>query len=620
MKYLHTFSRLYQWLFWMLLGSLSQPALALEALQVNGLENGVQLDGHFEIWHDPDNLASLAQARQALTAGEFGPLHSKGSTGLKHGAYWSHFTLANTTDKPVTLDLEYVDHQLIYLSAYQRTGQGGVFTQVADLALDHPFAERPVPHHRFVVPIEIPAGASAEFFFRFGSHQLGYVFPSLRIWSPENLQYTQARETWLMAFLTGGLALMALISLVGWIAIRETFFAVYCLYALSKMAVWPTIMGFTHAFWLQRHFHWSYMSLAGAVTIGMGIWFARVFLQTRTYIPRFDYILRFMFLNVLFLIGTGMLKLTGLSLLSITIALLMTPMMAIAGAMRWRQGARDAAVFTVAWTFMMFGLFLQALRDLGFQPHTFINYYWPVVASYLEIAVMMVAMGLRLRRLRQKKEVAERRYTQQLEKNKAELEALVFERTRDLEEAKSVAEREARTDSLTGTDNRRSFMAQAEGMLRRCRHHGDPLNILMFDIDHFKRVNDTYGHGIGDLALIEFARAIRKGIRDIDVFGRLGGEEFALAMTGPRDSATATAERLRQAISHIGLPTDQGSLHVTTSIGVAHMQDEASLDELLALADAALYRAKQSGRNRVECAIPADNTPATALTTPQTSS
>ena len=601
MRQVHTFCGLRQLLVW-LLCLLSWPVQALEALTVNGLENGVRMDGHFEIWHDPEGQATLDTARQALAGGRFAPLRSKGSTGLQPGAFWSHFRLANPTDRPVSLHLEYVDHQLIYLGAYQRNDERLAFTRIADLALESPFSERLVPHHRFVVPIEIPANGTAEFLFRFGSDHKGYVFPDLRIWAPDNLQYTQAQETWLMAFLSGGILLMALISMVGWVSMRETFFAAYCFYGLSKLAVWPTVMGFTHQFVITDNFHWSYISIIGAVTLAMGIWFARVYLQTQTYIPRFDYVLRFMLFNALFLIVAALFKLTGAAVLSVTIALLLTPMMAIAGAIRWYQGARDAAVFTAAWTFLMFGLFMQALRDLGLQSHDFVNYYWPVVASYTEMGVILVAMGVRLTRLRRKKEVAERRYTKQLERNKAELEELVFERTKDLERAKSVAEREARTDALTGTDNRRSFLLQAEGMLQRCRLHGDAFNIIMFDIDHFKRVNDTYGHGVGDLALIEFSRTVREHIRDIDILGRLGGEEFALALTGSREQAVKTAERLRQAVSEIRIVTDLHTLHITTSVGVAHMEREDSLEQLLAMADAALYCAKQFGRNRVECA------------------
>jgi diguanylate cyclase (GGDEF)-like protein len=162
---------------------------------------------------------------------------------------------------------------------------------------------------------------------------------------------------------------------------------------------------------------------------------------------------------------------------------------------------------------------------------------------------------------------------------------------------------QAHTDLLTGTLSRRRFQEVLEIEISRSRRHGHSLSLLMMDLDHFKSVNDTFGHDAGDRVLMAVADSCREVIRGSDALGRLGGEEFAVLLpeTGPMGARVA-AERLRQRIEAQRVTTSDGSvIQVTVSIGVASA-DPAEPAELAALLDAAdrgLYRAKQSGRNRV---------------------
>ncbi|MDO6762110.1 diguanylate cyclase [Agarivorans sp. 1_MG-2023] len=573
-------------------------AESLSALHVNGLEDGSRLGQHFHVWHDESGSADLADAIAAFRLHKFSPLKSKGSTGLQAGAFWSVFYLHNDSDKPITLNLEYVDHQLIYLSAYQRNTSAPSFLEIADLALSNPFSERLVSHQRFVVPVELGAGETYQFYFRFGSDEKGFVFPDLRLWQPDKMHYVQSIELGSIAFLVGGLALMAIISLVTGVATNDKTYYAYFVYAGTKLATWPTILGFSHMFFVREDFHWSYMSLTGAMSIMTGVIFARIFLQTKVNTPRLDYVLKFMILNAGLLALAALTRETVFSVVLITIALLLYPVLAIASLIRWYQGSKESAVYTLGWTVLIIGLFSQALRDLGLVEHTFVTYYWPVVASYSEMMVIMVAMGIHLFRLRRLKEQAELRYRSQLERAKQELEILVSERTHALEVAKSEAEKEARTDPLTGINNRRSFMAKSEAMFDSCRNRSHPMSMLMFDIDHFKKINDNHGHAVGDQALKLFATTIESEIRDGDVLGRLGGEEFGLALYSDKDTAIHTAERLRSAVERIYLNTGVVQVRFTTSIGVALMEAEESIEQLMSHADQALYKAKESGRNK----------------------
>jgi len=183
-------------------------------------------------------------------------------------------------------------------------------------------------------------------------------------------------------------------------------------------------------------------------------------------------------------------------------------------------------------------------------------------------------------------------------------EALV--RTRLFEQA----ERLATTDGLTGLLNRRTFNAQLLGRLREAQRYNRPLSLLLLDIDHFKKVNDTYGHPAGDAVLRGIAGILQKQARETDIVARYGGEEMALILPETEAAgAQAIAERIRRAAAAVTHPSEQGAIQVTVSIGLATWPGPGeSAEAILEAADKALYRAKQGGRNRVACANPASPT------------
>jgi two-component system, cell cycle response regulator len=164
------------------------------------------------------------------------------------------------------------------------------------------------------------------------------------------------------------------------------------------------------------------------------------------------------------------------------------------------------------------------------------------------------------------------------------------------------SEKLATTDGLTGLANRRNFNATLEQRLKESARYGRPLSLLLLDVDHFKKVNDTHGHPAGDAVLKGVARIVQKAARDTDVAARYGGEEMALILpeTDAR-GARAIAERLRKLIEAASHATEQGALRVTVSIGVA--TGASSPAEMIEQCDRALYKAKRNGRNKVECAI-----------------
>jgi diguanylate cyclase (GGDEF)-like protein len=164
-----------------------------------------------------------------------------------------------------------------------------------------------------------------------------------------------------------------------------------------------------------------------------------------------------------------------------------------------------------------------------------------------------------------------------------------------------VVQRQAITDDLTGLVNRRRFIDALQAEIERARRFASPLTVVLADIDNFKHVNDEFGHHAGDDVLRSFAQLIRLHVRDVDVPSRIGGEEFAILLSGTdSEGAVAVAERMRRSLSVVPvLLTDERRVRVTSSFGIAELAREQSGEDLMRAADAALYRAKAGGKNRV---------------------
>jgi diguanylate cyclase (GGDEF)-like protein len=159
----------------------------------------------------------------------------------------------------------------------------------------------------------------------------------------------------------------------------------------------------------------------------------------------------------------------------------------------------------------------------------------------------------------------------------------------------------ARTDPLTGINNRRRLFESAEHEFEVAARYQHPLAVMMFDIDHFKKVNDIFGHAAGDQTLQIVTQIAKNELRTADVIGRYGGEEFIilLPMTNA-EQAYALAERIREGVGALSLPTPKGNISITLSIGIVEISPAESVEDVFRRADEAMYSAKQAGRNRTE--------------------
>ena len=251
-----------------------------------------------------------------------------------------------------------------------------------------------------------------------------------------------------------------------------------------------------------------------------------------------------------------------------------------------RRGDVEARMLAAGLVFLFVTLMYDVVSSLRLLPRT---EGMPVLGFTVLFLAAARALSTRF----------EREY-QELQSLRAHLELRVQQRTADLEEANRKLDALAQTDALTGLPNRRSFAEQADRLLVQHHRAGSVLSVVMVDVDHFKRINDEFGHHGGDMTLRAVAQALRGALRDQDIVARWGGEEF-IALLPDTDGAGAVhvAETLRQAVAGLNVAHNTASIRVTASFGLAVHDGKASLEATTSRADAALYRAKRDGRNRV---------------------
>ncbi len=200
--------------------------------------------------------------------------------------------------------------------------------------------------------------------------------------------------------------------------------------------------------------------------------------------------------------------------------------------------------------------------------------------------------------------IAER--VNKLKDTNVRLEEMVLQRTKELEEANAKLYKQATIDALTGIPNRRYFFEMSDRYLQLSHRKRQTLSFIVLDIDFFKQINDTYGHNIGDRVLQHVVNQIADNLRRSDIFGRIGGEEFSIALLDTDlQQAYNLAEKIRLNIQQTPYSDKRNTIMITISLGVSQAQpNDQDISVILSRADIALYQAKESGRNKVVLSKP----------------
>ena len=255
---------------------------------------------------------------------------------------------------------------------------------------------------------------------------------------------------------------------------------------------------------------------------------------------------------------------------------------------------------------MVLGIGLSGFASFGLIEPSLLTEHAATAALSSQLLVFSLAMGSRMNLDRRVREESQKQLLEAQIALNERLDHLVTERTQELEAANNRLKELSVRDGLTGLYNRRFFDERYEQVFRRCQREQQAISLLIIDIDHFKRINDQFGHGAGDQCIIQVTSLIQSHIsRPDDICARLGGEEFGALLPGTDlQGAVCVAEAIRSSVESLRVEVNGQYLDVTVSVGASTCLPESSIDRaaLLRFADALLYQAKNNGRNRVEAA------------------
>ncbi|HMB57672.1 MAG TPA: diguanylate cyclase [Arenimonas sp.] len=492
-----------------------------------------------------------------VRAAAFTPVGTRNTGfGFSKSAWWVRVDLRNTGVSDLEIDLRQ-DYPLIdYIDLWQQDGSGK--WQVLHTGDRLVFGSRPIANRDFIFPLRIAAGQTRTIYLRYetsGSMNIG-----LTLASPHRVLESVSLEQLAYGFYFGGFCVLFFYNLFIFIAVRDRAFFYYLAYAASYGLYFGVHDGLSFQFLWPNSPVWANQSLLVLLCLSLlsGLMFTRHFLGTHEHSPRLDRAAQI--LQLLSVVGLAASFFLPYALLIQPIAYVtiaaVAVMMAL-GVIGVIQGYRPAIYFMLAWFALLVGVLVYMLKTFGLLPHNGLTQNGFQAGALLEMVLLSLALASRVNEL----------------------------------------QRQTLTDALTSLSNRRYFDRQLEVFFAHSREGA--VALLVIDLDHFKRINDNFGHARGDDVLIECARLLRAHVPAGATVCRYGGEEFSIILPAASVAeAERVAENIRQAIEmHF-----TGRLPVTVSIGLASTASHrfANEAEFFEAADSALYRAKGAGRNRVE--------------------
>ncbi len=559
---------------------------------------GLSTRMHVLYLEDANRTYTLAQVQSEPLASRFAPLpKGKSNFGIVGADYWLRIDLKNSSEDALSWFLEVPHTNWDFVTFYM----DGAAPQVGG---DHvPFSERAIAAESNLYPVNTPAGAVQRIWVKLSYALPGKAETQLLLWTPDAFFQHYAKRYFVIGTFIGiGLLLVFSNFLIGY-STRLPEYKWYTLYIMAAMMVLLTNTGLGYRY-LWQGYHWFAdfaPVLFGVLTLVLATQFTRCFLNTR------ESLVIDRLLQALLLLGgvSVFCYLLGGREYALKLALLyalFTVLFPLLGIWQYKKGRGDARFYVLGWSIWSLAVFIAVMRNIGFIPADFVTNFSPPLGLCIEGVLLSLALADRINYLTQEKETVELQHILHLQQEQMMLERQVSERTVELEKAMKQAELLAQTDSLTGVLNRRAFYDFSEREVNRARRFETPLAVVMIDLDMFKRINDSYGHATGDRVLIAAINTLQTIIRHVDLFGRIGGEEFAvLLLQAHLHEATELAERLRVALAEMEVKVDELTIKVTASFGVAAVDVEnESVADAMQRADTALYQAKSSGRNCVE--------------------
>ena len=528
------------------------------------------------------------------------------NAGYSDSAWWYDLHLPPTVEAERLLEIAFPVLDLIELWVFDGEQRVLAHHRMGD---KWPFATRPVVHRHFVVPlVRSPDGRDPVRVLARVRTTSSVQFP-VRLWRPVDFHAREQLALVLQGLYLGVMLGLLVYNLFLYFSVRERVYFWYVLWVLGIATFLASINGLSFQYLWPQATQWNdtaiVLSLGGAVACA--VQFLAAFLDLRT---RGGWMWRLVWgmglvafavtaLTLVLPYGVSIRLVIGLALASIGMALLVS-------ALRWREGFVPARHFLVAWSAVLLGGTVLAAYKFGWLPRNLVTEHAAQIGSVIEVLLLSLALAARLSNERRLREQAQGEVIEAQRQANERLELRVAERTQALERLNHRLDAASRTDGLTGVFNRRHFDEVLQAEVRRSQRSGQPLGLLLVDLDHFKHINDTFGHPAGDACLRVVADLLRHAVRrSSDVVARYGGEEFIVLLPmADLGGCLRLGEAIRSDIEATPVSFEAHTIAMTASLGVCCRPVAAGEDgsALLRATDQALYAAKHGGRNRVSCA------------------
>ncbi len=575
-------------------------AHATPTLQLDSAQNFYNLDEYAEYLEDISGQLDIRSIKQQPEKAWKKGTKKHFNFGFSHAAYWFRINLDRSELQRWLLEIGYplLDEITFYLFSGER------LLQEVKTGDTRPYLERPLKFRKFILPLRLPPTGQVTFYLRVKS--AGAVQVPLNLWKETSFYERDEIETAALGIYFGAILIMIFYNLFLYIKVYEPAYLYYVLYMLVFALFTAGLSGWGYKYLWPEAVAFQQYSLAIFIILG-SIFVCRFiyyFLDLPKRLPRIGNLLTSLQIIHLFLLSL-LFYFSYSIVIQMALALIMVvSLIALyCGILLWRQGEVMARYFTVAWSTFLVAVILATLEKFALLPLWIWADVFLPAGMVLELALLSLALGERINSEKQQRISAQREVITLQERNQAELGQKVHDRTVELEDANARLELLATMDGLTGVFNRRHFLELSKQALSVAKRYRHPISVIMLDIDFFKAVNDSYGHEAGDKVLQHVVGICNILDRGTDIFGRLGGEEFCLLLLeAPAASAHAVAERLRHEIEASAIDYEGQSIAVTVSLGVYTAdppQKDLTINQLLRVADGALYEAKNSGRNRV---------------------
>lgn len=516
------------------------------------------LDHHFQLYEDPNAVATIDDVVEVFDSNDASKF-SLGDTniGYSKSAWWVKLSFYNPSNDPQEIILRQayplIDNLQLWTKSYE---SHWTLKQYGD---KFPFSHREIAHREFLFPLIVPPKTTQDYFLRYESE--GSLDIALSSHKPKHLLSFIGTQQLVYGLYYGGFLVLVLYNLFIFVAVRDKAFLYYLLYIFFYGLYMGAHNGLTFQyFWPNKP---EYGNEGLLVTLSLSLVFALQFSRDILNIKEFSTVLNrsvkcLMFAGTAAIPAILVLPYALMAPVMTVLTLTIMPLFFVMGVTRLASGYRPARYFMLAWSALIFSVIVYVLKVFGVLPRTFFTENGFQIGSIIEMVLLSLALGSRMNELKQ----------------------------------------QSHTDALTEIGNRRRFDDVFPVEFERAERNNQPLALLMIDIDHFKKLNDTFGHDVGDQALRAVATTIKTLTRKPMLPCRFGGEEFAVIL--PRTDSNAAkivAERIRETIASRLMAKRK----VTVSIGVAStdMGHFTSSRALMNGADDCLYNAKEQGRNRV---------------------